>query len=196
VSVGRFHFPRVAAVLTIGSAAIEKGIIPAPLENIIPKDGEDLSGLCLEVHDRFFFIFILKRKVFSKPAIMKCEKSQREKLLAAPIYYNEIKDMEPNGTFKTSHGIIRLSTKNVSPGHYLREQASMCNVAFGSRASSRGPFRQCRPSLMVLPDADREFVSHSLPCRLVSHHRGRDSSSLNFLVSSGNLATRLHLYLS
>lgn len=89
----RFHLPSVATVLTIGSAYIEREIIPVPLENVTPKDGEDLGGLCVEVgglclamHDRFSFI--LKRKVLSKPAIMKCEKSQREKSswgLAAPI---------------------------------------------------------------------------------------------------------------
>src|SRR5450759_5094786 len=56
-NVGPFHFPRVAAVLNIGSAIIERGIIPVLLETVSAKDGEDLGvGLCLEVHDRFSFI--------------------------------------------------------------------------------------------------------------------------------------------
>ena len=55
-SGGGFHFLGVATILTIGSAAIEREIIPVPLKNVTPKDGEDLCGLCLEVHDRFSFI--------------------------------------------------------------------------------------------------------------------------------------------
>jgi hypothetical protein len=54
-NAGRCHFFGVADVLTIGSAAIEREIIPLPLESITPKNCEDLGGLCLEVHDLFSF---------------------------------------------------------------------------------------------------------------------------------------------
>jgi hypothetical protein len=81
-SAGQFHFLGVAEVLTIGSATGAREIIRVPLENVVAKNRENLGGLCLEVHDRFSFI--MKSKVLSKPAIMKCEKSQREKKLLGP----------------------------------------------------------------------------------------------------------------
>jgi len=55
-SVGRFDFPRVETVFAIGSAVVEREIIPLTLWNITPKDGEDRGGLGLELHDRFSFI--------------------------------------------------------------------------------------------------------------------------------------------
>jgi hypothetical protein len=73
-SAGRFHFLGVAEDLTIGSATVEREIISVSLKNVTAKNCEDLGGLCLEVHDRFSFI--LESKMVSKPAIMKCEKSQ------------------------------------------------------------------------------------------------------------------------
>jgi hypothetical protein len=34
-------------------ATSEREITPLPFENVTPKNGEDLGGLCLEVHHRF-----------------------------------------------------------------------------------------------------------------------------------------------
>jgi hypothetical protein len=50
-SVGRFHFFRVAVILPIGSATFERRIIRVSLDNVTPKNGEELGGLCLDVHD-------------------------------------------------------------------------------------------------------------------------------------------------
>jgi hypothetical protein len=50
-SVGRFHFFRVAVVLPIGSATSERVIIRVALDNVTPKNGEKLGGLCLDAHD-------------------------------------------------------------------------------------------------------------------------------------------------
>ena len=71
----------IAAVYPTCAVRAAQEILPLAIRQGVDgqtaKHGEDLGRLCLEKHGRYSFNRGLK--VLSKPAIMKCEKSQREK---------------------------------------------------------------------------------------------------------------------
>jgi hypothetical protein len=73
--------PEIAAVYPACAVRAAHEILPLAIgqgaDGQTPKHGEDLGRLYLEKHGRCSFNPGLK--MFSKPAIMKCEKSQPEK---------------------------------------------------------------------------------------------------------------------